>query len=462
MPIYTINKQELYVRDAGPPDGPVAVLIHGWSSSWFTWSPLLDALGTRFRCLAVDLPGYGRSPEPIEPPTIAGYADLLAALIERVSDRPVVVLGHSMGGQIGMTLALRHPILVERLVLLNPAVSGRLSTFIRIFIAPHVFLERQRWLGQMLSFLETTPLSYQRQLIKPILFAERARVSQEASERIRADARRAGGGWVRAACYRAMLAGDLRGKLSQIEAPALVIWGAEDNTVPLRDAGVVADEWPLADLRLIPNAGHWPHFEQPTLTLRYLAAFLGLPLLTNLPDQQDAHRRVLDVDEVAQFLTNSELATDLTEAQRLRIAGQCEQRQYMPGEQIAVEATLGDTMFIVREGQITVVLRTPQADGSFERQEVATLKAGQVAGEMALLQNTTRAADLEAGPQGTTVLAIQSRQLWALFDDDPQLGFRMLRNLARSLAQRLRVQNWQLQLMQQSELAQESIGKKRI
>ena len=65
-----------------------------------------------------------------------------------------------------------------------------------------------------------------------------------------------------------MKMGDLRGKLKQIQPPAQVIWGAEDNTVPLRDAGAVADEWPQADLRLIPNAGHWPHFEQYETTMR--------------------------------------------------------------------------------------------------------------------------------------------------------------------------------------------------
>jgi pimeloyl-ACP methyl ester carboxylesterase len=52
----------------------------------------------------------------------------------------------------------------------------------------------------------------------------------------------------------------------------------EDNTVPLRDASVVAREWPDADLRVIPNAGHWPQFETPELTLRYMRAFLSTPL----------------------------------------------------------------------------------------------------------------------------------------------------------------------------------------
>src|SRR5262245_36091915 len=125
---YTIHGQLINYEEQGPANGAIAILIHGWSSSTFTWAPVLPSLSKRYRCIAVDLPGFGKSPAPKEPPTIAGYADLIASLIESLSERPVLLLGHSMGGQISATLALRHPLLVERLVLLNPALSGRLST----------------------------------------------------------------------------------------------------------------------------------------------------------------------------------------------------------------------------------------------------------------------------------------------------------------------------------------------
>ena len=191
MSTYVIDQQELHIRDdTRHRNAPIALLIHGWSSSWFTWTPLLPVLSTRYACMAVDLPGYGRSPAPKYPPSIVSYADLMARLIEKISDRPVVVLGHSMGGQISITLALRHPHLVERLVLLNPVISGRLSTFIKLFIAPHILLERYAWGGKFLSYLEKTPLNYAEQLMKPILFAERAIISRQDYERIRSDARR--------------------------------------------------------------------------------------------------------------------------------------------------------------------------------------------------------------------------------------------------------------------------------
>ena len=72
--------------------------------------------------------------------------------------------------------------------------------------------------------------------------------------------------------------GDLSGQLGQLKAPGLVIWGMEDNTVPLRDASLLADEWPEADLRIIPGASHWPQFEKPEIVQRYVTAFLSTPL----------------------------------------------------------------------------------------------------------------------------------------------------------------------------------------
>lgn len=448
MSVYTINGQQIHVQEEGPADAPVAILIHGWCSSWYTWAPLLPALSKRFRCLAVDLPGYGNSPASDTPPTIEGYAELIAALIRTVSDRAVLVLGHSMGGQIAMTLSLRHKPLVERMVLLNPAVSGKLSTFINLFISPLILMERTPISANVVRVLERTPVghSYTNRVLKPISFAERAVVSPEAYERIRADARRPGQGRVRAACFTAMRAGDLRGKLSGLETPALVLWGAEDNTVPLRDAGSVAAEWPAADLRLIPNAGHWPHFEQFTTTVRHISAFLGLPTLNGVHDESDERQDEQNISEVAQFLTGSDLGHEMTLPQRTRLAAQFQARHYAPAEAIASENTSGDEMYLVFQGQVEVWSMMTEGVSSPTSRRIATITAGQVVGEMALLDDRPRSADLRAGPQGVRVLTLSRQRFDALCDDDAALGQHVLRNIARALALRLRLQNWHVQL----------------
>lgn len=441
MPLYTFDQQTVNIQEEGPLDAPIALLIHGWSSSSFTWAPILPSLKKRYRCIAIDLPGFGKSPAPNTTPTIAGYTDLAAKIIEQRSDRPVLVLGHSMGGQIAATLAIKHPMLVERLVLLNPALSGRLSNRVNMLLAPHVLAERLPFMEWLIYILAQTPLDYTDYLLKPSNFAERAQLSEADYAQIRADARRRGQGKIRAACFGAMRDGDLRGKLGRIEHPALVIWGAEDDIVPLRDAGAVADEWPRADLRLIPNAGHWPQFEQPEPTLRHIAAFLGLP-----PDLQgEAHQEqeLADIQVTAQFLNNCEVGSMLNEAQRLRLASIVHVHRFNVGELVARADTSGNEMFIVRDGSLEVWLQpNPELGRAVHPTRLATAQRGEVVGELALLDNALRSADLVAGPHGVTLLTLTQAALITLADDDPAMGMRMMQNLAVSLGRRLRTQNW--------------------
>ncbi|MEK7275721.1 MAG: alpha/beta hydrolase, partial [Chloroflexota bacterium] len=125
MTVFNVNGQQIHAVQEGAPNRQVALLIHGWSSSWYALSPLMPLLAQRFSVISVDLPGYGKSPRLPERTTIAAYADLLAALIQEVSTGPVVLVGHSMGGMISAVLAARYPALVERMVLLCPTISGR-------------------------------------------------------------------------------------------------------------------------------------------------------------------------------------------------------------------------------------------------------------------------------------------------------------------------------------------------
>jgi hypothetical protein len=94
----------------------------------------------------------------------------------------------------------------------------------------------------------------------------------------------------------------------------------------------VADEWPEADLRIIPKAGHWPHFETPEITRRRTAAFLGLPLGSAELYTPVGDEELVRIKELAQFLAHSDVGNDLNLAQRTRLAAQCEFRQYEPGQ----------------------------------------------------------------------------------------------------------------------------------
>jgi CRP-like cAMP-binding protein len=226
--------------------------------------------------------------------------------------------------------------------------------------------------------------------------------------------------------------------------PALVLWGAEDNTVPLRDAGIVADEWPEADLRILPKAGHWPHFENADITRRQVAAYLGLPRFSD-----DLHEEIEDsewvrIREAAQFLAHSDMGNELNLAQRMRLAAQCRQRTYRPRDVIVRTNEPGDEMFIIQSGTIEV---WSPADARHrmarDSRLLHTFEPGKMVGEFALLDQGRRTADLIAGPEGAVVLGLTRSRLQALCEDDAVLGAQLLWNFSRAIGKRARLINEQ-------------------
>jgi pimeloyl-ACP methyl ester carboxylesterase/CRP-like cAMP-binding protein len=446
MTIYQVNGVRIYAREDGPQTGQLCILIHGWSSSWYALSPLLPLLSRRFRCVAIDLPGYGNSERLPRRTTIPDYAELVARLIQDLSDSPAVLVGHSMGGMTSITTALRYPQLVERMVLLAPTISGQLSAWISYAIAPITALERFSIADRIVSQLEPSLVAVTDRLMRPASFAERSTISQAEYERLRADARRPGQGRVRAECYIAMQRNDLRGRLSQLETPGLVIWGAEDNTVPLRDAGVVADEWRGVDLRIVPKAGHWPQFEAPEATARFTASYLALPLVTTRLD--DSVSGAQATTQAAEFMANSDIGSGLSLAQRTRLAAQCRTRFYQPGDLIGPPNEECTDLYIVQQGSIEVWSEANfNGTSAPPGRQLTTVLPGQVTGEMALLDGGRRSAGLMAGPDGATLLVLRRDRLRALVDDDPALGNAVIWNIATTLALRLRLANFQMQML---------------
>lgn len=459
MPIFEVDGQKIHAVQQGNPKRQTCILIHGWSSSWYALKPLISLLAQRFNCLAIDLPGYGDSPPLDKRVTIPDYADLIAKLIEQVSDGPVVLVGHSMGGMTIATLAMRYPVLVERMVLICPTISGNLSSTINLAYSIPRFMYNiglERILVPLMGtgLIEDVVLRITDYLMRPVSFSFRTGITENDYQRVRSDARRKGQGRTRAECYFAMRENNLMGQLGKIEPPALVLWGAEDNTVPLRDSGVLADEWHSADLRIIPKAGHWPQFETPDITRRYIAAFLGLPNLTT-EVAQASDDDIAVTQEVAQFLGNSDVGNSLNQTQRIRLAAQFHQKIFKPGETIVKVEAPGTEMYIVQNGTVEVWTDPDATPGQSAKnlRYVASLTPGQITGELAMLDGGLRSADLRAGPEGATVLHLDRDRLLALTEDDSSLGTRVLWNIARAMALRQRFILWQLQRAQKAAKA---------
>jgi len=97
------------------------VLVHGLASNAGFWREVIPQLSSQYRLIVIDLPGYGKSQKGELPIGMQYYADVVASLINELKLSNVTYVGHSMGGQIGITMALSHPDLIENLVLAAPA-----------------------------------------------------------------------------------------------------------------------------------------------------------------------------------------------------------------------------------------------------------------------------------------------------------------------------------------------------
>ncbi|MGQ0703713.1 MAG: alpha/beta fold hydrolase, partial [Gemmatimonadales bacterium] len=97
------------------------VLLHGYGESLTTWRAVFDRLAERHRVVALDLPGFGESDKPDSSYALPAITQRLGRFLDRWTEGPVVLVGHSMGGELAAQLALDRPDRVRLLVLIAPA-----------------------------------------------------------------------------------------------------------------------------------------------------------------------------------------------------------------------------------------------------------------------------------------------------------------------------------------------------
>ncbi len=122
FPVKTIQLKDANIAyvDEGTGDNTI-IFIHGLGSYLRAWDKNIPELSKKYRCIAIDLPGYGKSSKEIHSGSMEFYADVVAQLINKLELKNVTLAGHSMGGQISMVFALKYPTLVKNLVLVDPA-----------------------------------------------------------------------------------------------------------------------------------------------------------------------------------------------------------------------------------------------------------------------------------------------------------------------------------------------------
>lgn len=114
------NGIDIAFCDEGKGDSTI-LFIHGLANYFPVWKHQIEKLKTDFRCIAIDLPGNGLSSRGDYPYTMFFYAECIVKFIEKMELKNVILCGHSMGGQIAIIISLRHPALIDKIILVAPA-----------------------------------------------------------------------------------------------------------------------------------------------------------------------------------------------------------------------------------------------------------------------------------------------------------------------------------------------------
>jgi 3-oxoadipate enol-lactonase len=233
-------------RLQGRPDGHVLVLSNSLGTTQELWDRQLPELAERFHVLTYDHPGHGASDLPERPCTVEALAHGLLELLDELDVGRVSFCGVSLGGMVGMALALEAPERVERVVL--SCTSAYLGP-------PETWAQRAQTVRT--DGMEAIAGTVVGRWFTP----EFARTEPETVARFRAIlASTPPEGYAR--CCEAVGAWDARERISAISAPVLVVAGAEDPATPTEHAELVASRIPGARLHVLEGAAHLANVEQ--------------------------------------------------------------------------------------------------------------------------------------------------------------------------------------------------------
>ena len=238
---------------------PTLVLIHGYGESLTTWRSVFDRLAEDHQVIALDLPGSGGSDKPDSSYSLPALTERLSRFLDLWTEGPVVIVGHSMGGEVAASLALARPDRIERAILIAPAgyrigLAGIVET-----MSPR----RARTIGKYLALRSfITPIHDPGWMYEPDSMARYDLTEDPAYSR---------------AATRVLEEFDfvaLRDRFKDITQPTLLIWGGLDPVVPFSVGDTLSRTIPCVRYVPLPKAFHRPQAEVPDTVISEIKRFL--------------------------------------------------------------------------------------------------------------------------------------------------------------------------------------------
>lgn len=256
-----VDGVRVHYQEAGESTAPPMILVHGFATSNLVWSKVfLDFAAGGFRVIAPDLLGYGYSDKPRDLDyTIARQAEMVVGLMKQLVIERAVLVGSSYGAAVAATVALDHPDMVEKLILVGAVNNNKPTRYLlmRLFGSPVI--------GDILSPL----LVGSRRLLRLRMKRVYDRHSWVLDER-RVDARHLPLRTRNA--HRAVIRTVRRWDADRVSRdahlltqPTLLLWGDTDREVPLEDGKRLHDQILSSRLIVFRDCGHLPHEEYPEI-----------------------------------------------------------------------------------------------------------------------------------------------------------------------------------------------------
>ena len=259
-------------RDEGCRDCPAIILLHGSNASLHTFEPMIAELAGEYRIITYDQPGHGLTgPHPRDDYSAVGMFEALNAVANAARLDRFYLGGNSMGGWVAWRYALAYPERVEGLILIDaagaPLREGETAPPLNLGFR----LLRVPLLRPLLS--QITPRSLVEKSLQETV-AEPAVVTEAMVDRYWELLRFPGNRRASAIRANTPREPEFFARLSEITAPVLLLWGAEDKLIVATAATTFDERLPNADVVVLDNVGHIPMEESPAATANAIRRFL--------------------------------------------------------------------------------------------------------------------------------------------------------------------------------------------
>ncbi|MEH0154725.1 alpha/beta hydrolase [Limibacter armeniacum] len=252
------------------------LMIHGLGGNLKHWETNIKSLKENFRCIAIDLPGYGNSPfVESEANAVTFYADLINELKQELGLENTVIIGHSMGGQVAIHSVLNAPENFQKMVLVSPAGLETFSSVEAMGIKSFATAAYYQQQGEKDIKTAFALNFHQQPEVAESWIAERIAMKEE--EGFDAYCKTVERG------VTGMLEAPVAERLAELKVPVLVTFGQDDKLIPNRilhkdmtvqQVAEKASAIPNHQIELIPEVGHMPHVEKPQVFEELLKHFL--------------------------------------------------------------------------------------------------------------------------------------------------------------------------------------------